>query len=242
MTLCTRNSWKPAGAVAPDAEENVLDVAGAIVPTICTRRPTHEFRSLPVRRYPVGPADTLKGGVPLGETSDGDAVAVTDVDPVVPIAPAVVVPAVPVAPTVPVVLVPATPVVPVAPALGVADGAAADAVPGAVGAMAAVEACEGGGATMIGLLDGVAAEATLPGWTFDGMIVGLIIVIGADPTPPPTQPDIVTVPVAAVPGACGVVPDVMPCASTVADAIKTSAMNESFMRLSLFASTQRGHA
>jgi hypothetical protein len=180
----------------------VSDVAGATVPTICTRRPIHELRSLPLKRYPVGLLDALNDVVPPGGTTDGDAVAVTDVDPAVPTAPGVVVPAVPVAPAVPVVLVPATPVVPVAPA--VADGVPAVGVAGVAGAVAAVEGCDGGGVTMVGLLEGAAADATLPGWTLDGMIVGLIIVTGAAPTPPPTQPDIVMVPVAAVPGVCGV--------------------------------------
>ena len=50
---------------------------------------------------------------------------------------------------------------------------------------------------------GVAVEATLPACIDDGMIAGLIIVIGPDPMPPPTHPDIVMVPVVDVPGTCG---------------------------------------
>jgi len=219
-------------------------VTGAIVPTICTRRPTHELKSLPVRRYPFCPAppEALDEAVPPGVAVDGDGAAVTDVDPVVPAAdvpappmpPVADVPVVP-TPVVPVVAVPdaAAPAVdvpvaevplvpaPVVPELVDPAAEPAAAAPGVVG----VEKVDGGAdAGVVGVLVDVAEEATLPGCDDDGAMVGLIIVIGPEPTPPPTQPDIVIVPVAADPAVCGIaVVDVVLCANTVADVAANAA-------------------
>jgi hypothetical protein len=82
------------------------------------------------------------------------------------------------------------------------------------------------------VVDNVAPKATLPACIVDGMIVGLVIVAGAEPTPPPTQPDMVIVPVADDPGICGGVMVVAVCAKTVVDVVmKIRAGNDSFIVL-----------
>ena len=174
--------------------------------------------------------------MPPGETDDGEAVAVTDDEPVVATEPAVVVPVVPTAPEALVPVVPAVPAAPVEPAVAETPAlAGAPAVADVVPVVDAAEPIAGDGyvgdAGVVGcVMTGVAAEATLPACIVDGRIVGLVIVIGAEPTPPPTQPDIVIVPVADDPGVCGGVIVVAVCANTVVDvATKIRAGNDGFI-------------
>lgn len=106
----------------------------------------------------------------------------------------------------------AVPLVPTDPA------AVAPAPVGAIEPVAGAPIDDADGGVVAGcVVDGVADAATLPGCMADGTIVGLIIVMGAEPAPPPTHPDIVIVPVLDVPGVCGVI-GVARCATIVADA------------------------
>src|SRR5262249_6329473 len=78
-TVCTRNSRRRAALSPPVLAPGVV---GATVPVICTRRPTHELMSLPVRRYPLGPVlDALTVRVPpagIPAATEGDELALPD--------------------------------------------------------------------------------------------------------------------------------------------------------------------
>jgi hypothetical protein len=74
-----------------------------------------------------------------------------------------------------------------------------------------------------------AVEATLPACMVAGPSVGLIIVTGPDPIPPPTHPDMVIVPVVDVPGVWGASVGGA-CANAVADpATNTHTSDSRFM-------------